>query len=125
MNNHLFFEYFSEEEKIADINKLQKEFESDNTVLSTNESVDSDKVNETFELKLEDIFDDWDSVEKHVVNYVTKAGFKVVKRHFKKNKNGIIVHHIFECKNLHKHYIKRKANIENNCEYRSVKTNCL
>ena len=124
MNNHLFFEYSSEEEEIADINKLQEEFESDNTVSSTNESVDSDEVNETFGLKLEDIFDDWDSVEKHVVNYATKAGFEVVKRRFEKNKNGIIVRRTFECKNSHEHHVKRKADIENNRERRSVKTKC-
>ena len=59
----IFWSVF-EKKKIADVNGLRDEFESDNTVSSADyESTDFNEPNEndiTFGLELDDTFEDWD-----------------------------------------------------------------
>src|SRR4051812_45166599 len=99
MNEHIskrsFLEvYSSEEEEIADVNRLQEEFAES----TDNESVDFNN-NVAFELEIGDTFEDWSLAEKQIERYATETGFEVVKRRVGKNKHGEIISRTFECKN--------------------------
>lgn len=73
---------------------------------------------------LGDQFENWDLAIKHIEKYAMEKGFGVVKSRLQKNKHNEIVRRTFECKNSHEYHAKKKADIEDNRERESVKTNC-
>ncbi|CAB5370180.1 unnamed protein product [Rhizophagus irregularis] len=80
----IFDVYSSEEEEISNVNKLQKDFESEST-LSSSSIEDSNKKCAILGLEKGDTFEDWESAEKQVEIYSKVVGFGVVKRRLEKN----------------------------------------
>ncbi|CAB4425435.1 unnamed protein product [Rhizophagus irregularis] len=69
-------------------------------------------------------FEDWDLAERQIEKHATETGFEILKCRLGRNKHGEIVSYIFECKNSHEYHARKKADIEDNRERKSVKKNC-
>ena len=110
---HLFEVYSSDEEEIEDINELQEEFESER-----------EENCPMFGLKVEDLFEDWDSAERQVESYAKETGFEVKKSRLEKNNKGEIVRRTFMCKFSGKYRAQKRADVENTREQESVKKGC-
>ncbi|CAB5360724.1 unnamed protein product [Rhizophagus irregularis] len=99
------------------------------SILSSVESTDSESTefddNIAFRLEIGDTFEDWDLAERQIEKHATETGFEILKRQLGRNKHGEIISRTFECKNSREYHARKKADIEDNRERKSVKKNCL